>query len=329
MPAPTRKYDKFGFPVPGTFEDLPMPDRDSAGSPAAPPARHPRGASRRKRIILGVVLLAVAAAAAIPWITNVGQGLLGDWLAQRAHERFRNGDMPGTVADSTRAFSLLGNDLTDERRIDLLMMRAIAKLEIHDLEGSRSDFDRVLTSPKADRGIRLMCYYRRSWVNCRLQNHAASVVDATEAIELLDRNDPLMPTLLNQRAYIRALANSSREELEAGLDDIERALQMTRDNPAFLHTRDNPAFIDTRGYLLHLLGRHKEALDDMERAIRLTEARMKREYRFEEVERIKKDLAVMYYHRSRIHAARGNDVAAENDHRKAEEYGYNPDEGVL
>jgi hypothetical protein len=67
----------------------------------------------------------------------------------------------------------------------------------------------------------------------------------------------------------------------------------------------------------------------MKRAIGLTEGRMKREYRFDEVERIKKDLAVMYYHQSLIHAARGNNVEAENDHRKAEEYGYNPAEGVL
>jgi hypothetical protein len=329
MPAPTRKYDQYGFPVPGTFEDLPMPDRDSSGSPAAPSVGRPRGASRRKRIILGIVLLAVVAAAAIPWITNVGQGLLGDWLAQRARERFRNGDMPGTVADSTRAFSLLGDDLNDERRIELLAMRGIAKLEIHDLEGSRSDFDRVLTSPKAERDIRLMCYYRRSWVNCRLQNHAASVDDATEAIKLLGGNDLLLPTLLNQRAYIRAIANTSREELEAGLVDINRAMQMTRENPALVNTRDNPAFIDTRGYLLHLLGQHDDALDDMDLAIGLTETRWKREYRFEEVEQIKKDLAVMHYHRALIHDARGDNVKAEIDHRKAEEYGYNPAAGVL
>lgn len=329
MPAPIRKYDQFGFPVPGTFEDLRMPDRDAAGGPAASPVGRPRGASRRKRIVLGVILLAVVAAAAIPWLTDVGQGLLGDWLAQRARQRFNDGDMPGTVADSTRAFSLLGDDLTDERRIDLLEMRAIAKLEIHDLEGSRSDFDRVLTSPKADRAIRLRCYYCRSWVNCRLQNYAASVADATEAVELLDRNDPLLPTLLNQRAYVRALANTSQDELEAGLDDIERAMQMTRDNPAFMNTRDNPAFIDTRGFLLHLLGRHEEALDDMKQAIALTERRMKREYRFEEVEKIKKDLAVMHYHRALIHDARGSKLEAENDHRKAEEFGYNPDAGVL
>jgi hypothetical protein len=326
MPAPIRKYDHLGFPVPGTFEDLPMADRDSAGAAKATAATRPRGASRRKKIVLGVILLAVVALAAIPWLTDVGQGLLGDWLAQRARKRFVDGDMPGTVADSTRAFSLLGDELSDERRIDLLAMRAVAKLQIHDLEGSRNDFDRVLTSPKADRQTRLRCYFHRSWANCRLQNYAASVADATEAIELLGRHDQLLPTFLNQRAYIRALANTSREELEAGLNDIERAMKMAGDNPL---TRDNPAFIDTRGFLRHLLGDHQNARVDMDLAINLTLHRLQRAYQFDEVEQLKKDLAVMHFHRGLIHDALGNKADAELDHREAEENGYNPAEGVL
>jgi tetratricopeptide (TPR) repeat protein len=320
MPAPVRKYDQHGFPVPGTFEDLPMPDRDTTGASKGPASPRPRGASRRKKIVLGLILLAVVALAAIPWLTDVGQGLLGDWLAQRARQRFNDGDMPGTVADSTRAFSLLGDDLSDERRIQLLAMRGIAKLQIHDLEGSVSDFDRVLTSPNADREIRQWCYFRRSWANCRLQNHAAAVADATRAIELLDRNDQLLPTFLNQRAYIRALANMSKEELEAGLQDIERAMLMTR---------NNPAFIDTRGYLRHLLGQNDLALADMKQAIALTETMLRQTYRFDEAEQLKKDLAVMHYHRALIHDALGNTSDAASDHLQAEEFGYNPAEGVL
>jgi tetratricopeptide (TPR) repeat protein len=325
MPARERKYDQYGFPVPGTFDDLPMPDRDSVGKAAAPTASRARGASRRKKIILGLVLLAVVALAAIPWLTDVGQGLLGDWLAQRARKRFNDGDMPGTVADSTRAFSLLGDELSDERRIELLAMRGCAKLRIHDLEGSRSDFDRVLTSPRSGRGVRLMCYFHRSWANCRLQNHAESVADATEAIQLLGRNDQLLPMFLNQRAYIRALANANREdasrdELQAGLDDIERAMQLT---PL------NPAFIDTRGYLRHLLGQHDDALLDMDQAIDLTERGLQRAYRFDEAEELKRDLAVMHYHRALIYDAQGKKVEAELEHHKAQEYGYNPAEGVL
>ena len=93
MPAPIRKYDQHGFPVPGTFEDLPMPDRDSTAVVKGAAAL-PRGASRRKKIVLGLILLAVIALAAIPWLADVGQGLLGNWLAQRARNRFNDGDMP-------------------------------------------------------------------------------------------------------------------------------------------------------------------------------------------------------------------------------------------
>jgi tetratricopeptide (TPR) repeat protein len=321
MPAPIRKYDQFGFPVPGTFEDLPMPDRDAAAARAASPAARPRGASRRKKIILGLILLGIIALAAIPWITDVGQGLLGDWLAQRARQRFNDGDMPGTVADSTRAFTLLGDELNDQRRIELLAIRGCAKLRINDLEGSRVDFDRVLTSPRADHGVRLLCYFHRSWANCRLQNHAEAVADATQAIELVGHGHRMLPTLLNQRAYTRALANTSKEELEAGLKDVEDAIAMGPD--------DNAAFIDTRGFLLHLLGRHREALVDMKQAIALTESNKLRAYRFDEDQQLKEDLAVMYHHLSLIHAALGNTEDADQNRQRAEENGYDPDAGVL
>jgi hypothetical protein len=101
---------------------------------------------------------------------------------------------------------------------------------------------------------------------------------------------------------------------------------MAGDNPL---TRDNPAFIDTRGFLRHLLGDHQNARVDMDLAINLTLHRLQRAYQFDEVEQLKKDLAVMHFHRGLIHDALGNKADAELDHREAEENGYNPAEGVL
>lgn len=322
MPPPIRKYDAFGFPVPATFDDLPMPDRDGAGKPAGSLSNSaaPPRASRRKRIILGLVLVGIVALAAVPWLKDVGQGVLGDLLAQRARQKFIARDMPGTVADSTRAFMLLGDQLNDQRRIQLMVIRACAKLEMNDLEGSLADFDRVLTSPKTTRGMRVECYLRRSWVHCRSKEYAAAIRDASSAIQLEGRDDP---TLLNQRAYVRALANAEKQdkqELEAGLQDVERALSMTP---------DNAAFIDTRGYLLHLLGRNDEALREMDRAIHLTESVEQRAYHADLAERLREDLAVMYYHRGLIHETLGLKDKAIEDFQQAEEFGYNPDAGVL
>jgi tetratricopeptide (TPR) repeat protein len=324
MPPPIRKYDAFGFPIPATFDDLLMPDRDATSQPARSksatsntPAT--RRAGRKKRIILGLILLGIVVLAAVPWLKDVGQGLLGDWLAQRARQKFDDGDMPGTVADSTRAFSLLGDQLHDDRRIELLAIRACAKMEIHDLEGSLADFDRVLTSPKTNRGMRVRCFLHRSWVHCRLKNYAAGVDDASSAIQLYGHDDAV---LLNQRAYIRALANAEKQdkqELEAGLQDVERALSLSP---------DKAAFIDTKGYLLHLLGQYADALREMKRAIELTEA-VQRMYHAEGAQQLRENLAVMYYHRGLIHEALGQKDEAIDDFQRAEENGYNPDAGVL
>jgi tetratricopeptide (TPR) repeat protein len=316
MPPPIRKYDALGFPIPSTFDDLQLPDRDGLPATKAAPSR-PLRASRRKRIVLGSALVAILVVATVPWLKGLGQGLLGDWLAQRAREKFSRGDMAGTVADSTRAMSFLGDDLNDDRQTELLFIRAYAKLKINDLEGSRDDFDRVLTSPKPRRDVRILCYFQRSWANCRLRNFAAAVNDASAAIELNGRNNP---TLLNQRAYIRALANTSKEELSAGLADVDRAIAMSR---------ENAAFIDTRGYLLHLLSRNDEALREMKRAIELTENERTRTFDSQDVHTLTESLAVMYYHLGLIHSALGQEADATKYFRLADEYGYDPENGVL
>jgi tetratricopeptide (TPR) repeat protein len=319
MPPPIRKYDELGFPIPATFDDLSLPSsgRDFPQARAGSTDNRP---SRKKKLILGVLLVGIVAAIAIPWLTDAGQKFLGDWLAQRARKKFSEGDMPGTVADSTRAFTLLGDELDDERRIELLAIRGCARLETNDLSGGRADFDRVLSSPKTDRRIRLMCYLQRSWLKCRMKEYAAAIDDASAALTLNGRDDPIV---LNQRAYIRALANAEKpkqDELAAGLDDVERALGMTP---------GRPAFIDTKGYLLHLLGRNDEALAEMSQAIATTAAFLKRAYRAEQMDRLREDLAVMYYHRSLIYEKLGRKAEAVRDFDRALECGYDPDAGVL
>jgi tetratricopeptide (TPR) repeat protein len=264
------------------------------------------------------ILASCVLVAAVPWVKDAGQGLLADWLAQRARKKFIAGDMPGTVADSTRAFSLLGEEVEDSKAADLLLLRGIAKLRLNDLNGSLADLNRAIGSPNTRRGLREECYFHRSWVHCRLKNFGEAVNDATEVIQLAGDHHPNLAMLLNQRAYIRALANAGKDELEAGLKDIERALAMTR---------ENAAYIDTRGYLLHLLGRNDEALRDMNRAIDLTGA--VRLYRANEADRLREDLAVMCYHRGLVYDALGMKDKAIEDFQMADELGYNPEAGVL
>jgi tetratricopeptide (TPR) repeat protein len=115
-----------------------------------------------------------------------------------------------------------------------------------------------------------------------------------------------------------------RKELEAGLDDIQRAMRMVRSNAAA-----NAAFIDTRGYLYHLLGEQQKALDDLDKAISLTTAERSHLRLPEMQEKLNEDLAVMHHHRSLVHQALGNIEEAESDRELANELGYDPDAGVL
>jgi tetratricopeptide (TPR) repeat protein len=153
-----------------------------------------------------------------------------------------------------------------------------------------------------------------------LKNYAAAISDATSAIELAGRE---IPTFLNQRAYIRALANLNKQDLEAGLRDVERAIELSRDN------RENAAFIDTRGYLLYRLGRHDEALKDMERAIELMLSARDSAFLPSDFKRFKESMAVMFYHRGVIYEALGRHEEAAVDLLEADRLGYDPDAGVL
>jgi tetratricopeptide (TPR) repeat protein len=177
----------------------------------------------------------------------------------------------------------------------------------------------VLTSPKTSRALRVECYHRRSWVHCRQKDYATAIEDASAAIQLFGRDHEV---LLNQRAYIRALANAEakdKEELQAGLADVNRALEMAP---------KHAAFVDTRGYLLHLLGDQHKALREMDRAIELTFEVQQRSYH-RDPQRFREDLAVMHFHRGLVYEALGHHDQASEDFQRAEKLGYNPDAGIL
>jgi tetratricopeptide (TPR) repeat protein len=311
MPAPIRRYDELGFPIASTFEDL---------SKGEVPVR-PGGPSRAKRRIMIVLVLVVAALAAAPWAKTAGRAMLASWWAKQAQEKFRARDFTGTVEDSTRALDIKGEDPVSRDHALLLFMRADARLELNDVEGSVRDFDRLVQAKFKDPDLMPLVYYKRAWANCRAGRHRVAIDDATQAIKHVGRESP---ELLNLRAYIRALGNVDRKELEAGLDDVERAMGMSR---------RNAAFIDTRGYLHHLLGNQDKALQDLNDAISMTmsdQSQVRRARALPEMEgKLNEDLAVMYHHRSLVHQALGNIKEAEADRELAAQLGYNPDAGIL
>jgi tetratricopeptide (TPR) repeat protein len=308
MPAPIRKYDALGFPIPSTFEEL---------SKSAETPTRPAGPSRAKRRVMVVLILIVALLAVVPWAKTAGQAMLASWWAKQAQDKFEDRDYLGAVEDSTRALNIKGEDPISSENAGLLYMRAQARLELNDIEGSLRDFDRLVQAKFKDPALMPYVYYGRAWANCRAGRHKLAIDDSTQAIQYTGRETPV---LLNLRAYIRALGNVDQKELEAGLDDIQRALSMVR---------PNAALIDTRGYLYHLLGRQEEALKDLNRAIAMTMVDQSRVRSSIMEEKLNEDLAVMHHHRSLVYQAQGKTQEAEADMKLAKELGYDPEAGVL
>ncbi len=178
----------------------------------------------------------------------------------------------------------------------------------------------------------------------RLGRHDEAIADADRLVQLVAEAPGMVlktadgrlltyPSVLNTRAYARALAG---KQIEQGLSDIELAFSAAGNE-------NNYAMLDTRGYLRYLAGDLQEALQDLQRAIELGEAefqavqgRLGQEPVFIEdprkrarVERLfREELAVLYHHRGLVHRALGDDAQAEKDLQRADQYGYDPESGV-
>lgn len=96
-------------------------------------------------------------------------------------------------------------------------------------------------------------YFHLSTLLDKPATRAMAVAEATRALEL----QPGFAQAWNQRAWIRAQSTDPKD-WELGLLDVRHALGLSQD----------AAYFDTRGVLLLHLGRAQEALYDVERAVR-------------------------------------------------------------
>jgi tetratricopeptide (TPR) repeat protein len=138
----------------------------------------------------------------------------------------------------------------------------------------------------------------RGGVLGQLHRYEQAAADYGRVIEL----HPEDATAYNNRAYNLALAGT---QLEQALEDVEKALALGGPNEAFL---------DTRGYLLFLLGRPEEALNDLNAAVNLVRRQASRQAR--------SDAGEIYYHRALVHQELGNRESAEQDFQQAKQLGY-------
>lgn len=320
------RLDKHGFPIP--------PDFDAAGV-ERPDARRDdfptqdgefrrgddSGGSRSYGFLKLLVVVGVLSALAVHFdLPAQVRNVAAQYHGQQAVNLGRRNDLDGALVQIHQA--LAWKPVSPELNLKLLLIRAELQHSKQDFAASLADIEQVLTIKPNDE------YAQRFRIDLlyRTRRHREAVAAATE---MLERRIGDEAENLNTRAYARAVGNF---ELEEALKDVDRALD---ERP------ESASFLDTRGYVLFRLGRHQEALDELERAIALTEKQR------EEFEQLGKNLsndkkpdydrrhklfdehlAVMYHHRGEVHEKLGHADEAKKDRFIGTELGYDPESGV-
>ncbi len=315
------QYDRLGFPIPAEFE--PAADEPRTGrlrrSPVPPTGRRP--ASAKRRLLAAVAGLVIAPLVAFPAVLPVVREIVVEWSLQRAIAHEGRGNLGWAVKDVSRALHWLDPaENARDYRSRLLCWRAMLHIEDHQAQRGLSDADQAaVTAPTAVQPQRV-----RALALSVLGDFDQSLRAAEMAVGLAGDGDP---DALNHLAYMRALAN---RDLKNALADINRALEGSGG--------ESPEFLDTRGYVLHLLGRQQEALDDLNVAVGATQDERRRllllaphvdqdefAYRLRTMDH---GLAVMLHHRGLACQALGLVAQAEQDFATAKNKGFDPSAGV-
>jgi tetratricopeptide (TPR) repeat protein len=238
MPPYSPPLDEHGFPVPPTFDD-----------PVSPrPGSHPLLIVFRTALLLAFVGLVLALLYRLPLSDT-----LNEWLAPKplkaARRKQAHGDVQGALVEVDRAALLLPND---PRVYDL---RARLKLEANDVEGGLKDFNKLVQLTPREPSA----YVGRSVAYRRLKRHHEAIEDLTKAIAL-SRNDT---ALYDFWARLKLEAGN----VEGGLEDYN---ELARRAP-----REAYVYI-ARSFAYQRLQRHREAIDDLTKAVALSDSSVPR-----------------------------------------------------
>ncbi|NBV45883.1 MAG: hypothetical protein EBR86_09650 [Planctomycetia bacterium] len=324
------RYDRDGFPIPADFDSRSRADDLAdersvlppfSGAPLADWAPPQRGSGRVKRtLIMAVLGLGLVPALVGPQLMPEIRMAVVRMSVDRALRMEAEDDVAGALAEVDRALEWLGG----EEDGSLLCQRAWLRLHNGDPAGAIEDARRAESLAPGT----LMPLRVRGLAAVVGGNPDQALADAAAVVE---RSAPGDPDALNHRAYIRALVG---RELPEALADIDAAIGQV--GPAV-----SAELLDTRGYILHLLDRDQEALEQMNEAIeRMLQDRRRVRLvadhgeidpvvaglRFRTIEH---GLAVMYHHRGLICRRVGHDEQARQDFDAARVKGYDPSRGVF
>jgi tetratricopeptide (TPR) repeat protein len=316
-----------------SFPPQPPPQPNSPFPQFSSPSAHPR------RNIRWLILLAIVAAL-VGWAIVQAPREIGRWHLAAAL-KLRNEDKKDAAY---RELAAAMNRFPENPQ--LLMQRAEWRLQDGQEKEALEDCDRAVELAK-DNVVAL----RMRGTLLLNAGHFQRAIEDLKKVERDSRRSghPPRDQILNELAYAQALA---KVDLEDALSHANRAVEILSDPKAVREWgRAAIAYklgqtLDTRGFLLHLLGRNEQALEDMDKALtNLQDARREQgkepdildEVRKTENPKASKELttdarnsAVMHYHRSLVLSALGRDDDAKKDWEVARELaGKEPDETLF
>lgn len=341
------RYDRNGFPIPVEFDRPPTAARDAAdfGRVGPRPAtldrdggsERPGGLSGFDRIdsgrfgadsggrqrpgvwkrwlLIAVIFGGVVPAVVVPQALPLVREAVVLWSLQRAAECEAQSDIAGAVSDVSRALRWHGDEA------ELLCMRAMLRLEARDAQGALADAGRAAAiAPTA-----VLPWRVQALVHAVLDDAEAAISAAEMVVNLSAAGDA---DALNHRAYLRGLTG---RDLPAALVDIDRAIGDSEES--------SPEMLDTRGFVLHLLGRHREAVDQLNLAITgmqqnrrklgLLAGRVDAVHLACRLRGLDHGMAVMLQHRALACRAIGLEEQAKQDFELAGKKGFDPTRGIF
>lgn len=280
---------------------------DSAGSAASSP--HGRWTGR----------LAILAALLITLGPVLYFGLpseIASWHVAAGTEKWLDGKKQEAFAQLDAALRWARDDAA------IYVCRADWRLEDGQFEEALEDYDRAL----ALESDHLWARIQRCEVFQHLERHAEAVRDWKKlADQHQSASAEQRAVFLNGLAYAQSLDTGKKPELDKALENITQALNLVGQNAAML---------DTRGFIHYRRGNLAAAIVDLNPAVQQMEQQHKemeqtRQYldrrEFErQLQKSRKSLAVIRYHRALVFDALGMSKEAEADRQRVRELGFVP-----
>ncbi|MBI1247124.1 tetratricopeptide repeat protein [bacterium] len=306
-----------------------IPEENSNGNEpnvAAPNPAPPAASTRRSQfILLFVVLLLIAVYFGFQWFSSES---MAHFTWAQAVNAFDAENFDEAKRLAVEAIKLTPDDP------QLRLNEAEMYFRLDEETEARKQIEEAIRLGKENPDI----LRQASFLLSRMGQHDGSLFLADKIVDLAEKRQTVhMHSALNQRAYAIAMAaaedQAKPEQIDQGMKDIERAIEIYG---------EEAGYVDTRGYLKVFAGDLDGAVKDLDAAITSLEnqrsemiakltpqqvANPSESFTFVD-NQLKQVLAVLYAHRAAAYEKLGKPDQAKEDQERAENYGLDRKRGV-